>query len=490
MILNLIQVIDNFKFPLLTQNSLMVNNVFFMIIVWYVVLIVLAGVLRAKYPENSRENFFVAGRKMNTFFVSSSLISTIIGGSSTIGLAGLAFQMGLVGAWWLLVGSVGLLILGLFFAKKVRSFGVFTLPELMEKQYDRKTGIAASILIVIAWIGIVAAQIVAAGKVLSLIGFNAETWMILFTLTFIIYAIIGGQNSIIRTDTIQAMILILGIFITLFTITLINRADFSLLPQEHFYFPINESFGIKDLFTFLIIVGSTYVVGPDIYTRLFCAKDEKTARNSALVTSVIIIPIAISIAIIGMSARINSPVSSPEQAFPFIIMNLLPIWLAGFVIAGLTAAFMSSADTCILSQSIILTEDLLKKALKRKIDERTSINLTRLNIFIMGSISLLLAISIKGVISSLLFAYTIFTCGLVVPLIAGFYKERLGVNSSGAIASLIGGGSIGLLGRLPGIDVPYKADLGLIGFFTSIILLFFVSRLITKFRNSTIQSSG
>lgn len=455
----------------------MVNNAFFMIIVGYVILILLAGVLKTKYSGKSRENFFVAGRKMNTFFVSGSLVSTIIGGSSTIGLAGLAFQMGLVGAWWLLVGSIGLITLGLFFAKKVRSFGVFTLPELIEKQYDRRTGIAASFLIVIAWIGIVAAQIVAAGKVLSLIGFSTETWMVLFTLTFIIYATIGGQNSIIRTDTIQAVILITGIFLTLSMILLVKGLDFSLLPEDSLHFPVNASFGIKNLFTFLIIIGSTYVVGPDIYSRLFCAKDERTARNSALITGVIIIPIAFSIAIIGMSARIDSPVSSPEQAFPFIIMNLLPIWVAGFVMAGLTAAFMSSADTCVLSQSIILTEDIIKKTIKKKIDDKTSIALTRVNIFIMGSIALLLAVSIKGVISSLLFAYTVFTCGLVVPLIAGFYKDRLRVNSPGAIASLIGGGGIGLAGRLPGLEIPYKEDLGLIGFFTSIILLFLVSYL-------------
>jgi SSS family solute:Na+ symporter len=81
------------------------------------------------------------------------------------------------------------------------------------------------------------------------------------------------------------------------------------------------------------------------------------------------------------------------------------------------------------------------------------------------------------VISSLLFAYTIFTCGLVVPVIAGFYKDRLRVTAPGALAALVGGGVIGLLGRIPGLDIPLKGDLGLIGFGASIVLLFGVSYL-------------
>jgi len=86
-----------------------------------------------------------------------------------------------------------------------------------------------------------------------------------------------------------------------------------------------------------------------------------------------------------------------------------------------------------------------------------------------------LALALKGVIASLLFAYTIFTCGLVVPVIAGFYQERLKATWQGALAAIIGGGAIGLMGKIPAVDVPLKDDLGLIAFAVSAILLFAVS---------------
>ena len=100
----------------------------------------------------------------------------------------------------------------------------------------------------------------------------------------------------------------------------------------------------------------------------------------------------------------------------------------------------------------------------------------------LGLVALGLAIALKGVISSLLFAYTIFTCGLVVPVIAGFYKERLKVNGQGALAALIGGGVVGLLGKIPSLAIPLKQDLGLIGFAISAILLFGVSLFTSKKR--------
>ncbi|MFC2002260.1 sodium:solute symporter [Chloroflexota bacterium] len=159
------------------------------------------------------DDFFVAGRKSSSLFVTGSLLATIIGGSATVGMAGLGFKQGLTGAWWLLVGSIGLVFLGLFFAKKIRKLALYTLPELVEKQYDRRMALATSVLIAVAWIGITAAQIIAAGKILGILGLgNPVLWMVIFTIVFVAYTALGGQYAIIRTDTLQTLIIFAGIF--------------------------------------------------------------------------------------------------------------------------------------------------------------------------------------------------------------------------------------------------------------------------------------
>jgi SSS family solute:Na+ symporter len=437
----------------------------------------------SKRRAGSQNGFFVAHRRGTLLLITGSLVATAIGGSATVGMAGLGFKQGLTGAWWLLVGSIGLVILGVFFARRVRAAALYTLPELVERQYDRRMSLAASILIVIAWVGVVAGQIVAAGAVLSILGIGSVAfWMTVFTIVFVAYAILGGQFSIIRTDVFQAVILFLGIFAALALVfSQVGGLDGlkASLPPSYFSFPISTEFDWKMLLSLLILVGATYVVGPDMYSRLFCAKGEKTAQRSAILSAFLFIPLAFAIIFIGMSAKVLYPEITAEGAFPQVITSVLSPGLSGLILAALVAALMSSADTCLLTQSVILTEDIIKRV-HPALDERKTILLTRLSLVGLGLVALGLALALKGVISSLLFAYTIFTCGLVVPVVAGFYKEKLKVTPRGALAALIGGGVVGLLGKIPGLDIPLKGDLGLIGFAVSAVLLFGVSFLTRK----------
>jgi SSS family solute:Na+ symporter len=432
----------------------------------------------SKRRVGSQNGFFVAHRRGTLLLITGSLVATAIGGSATVGMAGLGFKQGLTGAWWLLVGSIGLVILGVFFARKVRGAALYTLPELVEKQYDRRMSLAASILIVIAWVGVVAGQIVAAGTVLSILGIGSvDFWMTAFTIVCVAYAILGGQFSIIRTDVFQAVLLFLGIFVALALVFSqvggLKGLEAS-LPPGYFSFPTSPEFDWKMLLSLLILVGATYVVGPDMYSRLFCAKGEKTAQQSAILSAFLFIPLAFAIVFIGMAAKVLYPEIAAEGAFPQVIINVLSPGLSGLILAALVAALMSSADTCLLTQGVILTEDIIKRV-HPALDERKTVLLTRLSLIGLGLAALGLALALKGVISSLLFAYTIFTCGLVIPVVAGFYKEKLKVTPRGALAALIGGGVIGLLGKIPGLDIPLKGDLGLIGFAVSAILLFGVS---------------
>ncbi len=452
------------------------------IIILYFLAIIGIG-LWSKRKSSGRDGFFVAGRQGTTFLITGSLLATAVGGSVTVGMAGLGFEQGLTGAWWLLVGSIGLLISGFFFARKVRRVALYTLPELIEKQYGSRVALVASILIVIAWTGVVAGQIVAAGRVLSILGMGTTIfWMIIFTAVFVTYACLGGQLSIIRTDVFQAAILFAGIFIALALVFSWVGGMEGLrvsLPPAYFSFPLSPEFNGKMLVSLLILVGATYVVGPDMYTRLFCAREEKTAQRSALLAAFLFIPLAFAIALIGMGAKVLYPGISAEQAFPQVIAGVLSPGLSGLMLAALVAALMSSADTCLLSQSVILTEDIIKR-FRPSLDEKKTILLTRSSILALGLVALGLALALKSVISSLLFAYTIFTWGVVVPVVAGFYKSKLKVTPQGALAALVGGGVVGLVGKIPGLNIPFGDDLGLIGFAISAILLFGVSFIVRK----------
>jgi len=441
---------------------------------------VIAIGLVSRRKARGADDFFVAGRKGSSLLITSSLLATIVGGSATVGMAGLGFTQGLTGVWWLLVGSVGLVVLGLFFAKKVRKFGLYTLPELVGKQYDSRIALAASVLIVVSWMGIIAGQIVASGKILSVLGMGSPVmWMIVFSAIFVAYTLLGGQYAIIRTDALQIGIIFAGIFgglaLLLSRLGGLSGLQASLSPEQ-FAFPLSAHFGGYDLIKLLLLVGLTYVVGPDMYSRLFCAKDIKTARVSVFWTALLIIPFAFGITLIGMGASALFPQISPEQAFPTVINEVLPPFLGAVVLAALLGAVMSSADTCLLTASTILTVDIVGR-FKPSLSQRKILSLSRWGIVVLGLGSLLLALTLKGVINALLFAYTVYTCGLILPVIAGFYKNRLKVTPLGALVAIIGGGSVALISKL--FDINYL-DLG--GLLIGGLLLFIVSFIDNRIR--------
>ncbi|MFC1938765.1 sodium:solute symporter [Chloroflexota bacterium] len=438
----------------------------------YFVAMVTIGLVSRKKARGI-DDFFVAGRKGGALLITGSLLATIVGGSATVGMAGLGFSRGLTGAWWLLVGSIGLVVLGLFFAKKVRGFGLYTLPELVTKQYDGRVGLAASVLIVVAWVGVIAAQIIASGTILGILGIGTPLlWMVVFTIIFITYSVLGGQQAVIRTDAVQMGIILAGIFGGL-ALVLSRLGGFSglvsSLPAESFAFPISPQFSGQELISLLLLVGLTYVVGPDMYSRLFCAKDGNTARKSVFWAALIVVPIALGITLIGMGASALFPEISPEQALPVIITQVLPPFMGGVVLAALLGALMSSADTCLLSASTIMTVDIIGR-FKKSLSPTRTLPYSRWAMVIIGVASLLLALVMKGVISTLLFTFTVYTAGVIIPVIIGFYKDRLRVTPLGALAAVIGGGVAALISKI--LSIAYL-DLGSLPI--SALLLFLVS---------------
>jgi len=465
------------------------------IIGFYFLAMLAIGLYSFKKREASGSNgFFVAGRKAGLPLVAGSLAATFIGSSVVIGMVGSGYAMGLPGVWWLLVGAVGLIILGLFLAKKVRRVGVYTLPELLEKQYGANAKLLASLVIGVSWIAICAAQILAAGNVLHALvpSWDVRELMAICAAVFVIYTVLGGQYSIIRTDLVQLIILIVGLVVTLGLIMHdvggIGGLKAS-LSEDFFSFPVNSSFGWYNLVVYLVLTGSVYVVGPDMYSRLFCARDEKVARNSAFTAALIAIPVAFIVVLIGMGAKALFPGIAPsDKVFPTLIQQLLPVGVSGLVVAALLAALMSSADTVILTTSTVLCVDVGFHLIPN-VSERKRLLVTKIGVVIIGVLALLIAMQMKGIINTLLYSYTIFTSGIVIPVIAGFYKDKLKVNSWGALAAIVGGGGTALVIKLLGSRVQgYHLDL--VGFGVCAILLFSVSWMTGRMKTWKSHGSG
>jgi SSS family solute:Na+ symporter len=452
-----------------------------LIIILYLLGILAIGAHMRKIKRLS--DFFVAGRKVGTLACTATLSATIVGGSATIGMAGLGFKMGLTGAWWILVGAAGLVILAATLGKRVRRLAVYTLPELVGKLYDRRTRLAASSLILIAWLGVIAGQILAAGAILStLLGWSLVASSIASTSVFIAYTFLGGQRAVVRTDVMQFALMVVGICLLVAPLAIVRAGGLAgleaNLPQGHFAFPTSPKMDGSSVLSLFLLVGLTYVVGPDIYSRLFSAKDERTAKRSALLASFCLVPFALSVVLIGMYARMTAPQIQPDQSIPTVISALLPAGLSGIATAAFLAALMSSADTLLMTTSTIAAWDIYKQHINPEASERKVLRISRGMMVIIGLSALGVALYVGEVINALLLAYAIFSSGLIIPIIAGFYGKKLGVNSNGALAGLIGGGAAAISLKILGISIPDPRVI--LSMVVCLVLLFAVSKLMPE----------
>lgn len=380
--------------------------------------------------ERSWNDFFLAGRGLGTLHLTRSLVATIMGASSTIGLVGLGYSRGLPGAWWLLSGTLGLLVLSKV-AHAVRRTGARTLPDLIGIFYGSSAKKTASILILISWLGVIAAQIVAAGRIMGVLFGHDWAWMSAMAVVLIAYTAHGGQRAVVRTDLLQLYMILAGLILML-AICLRSAPE----ALNHLEFPTSEQMSLQDIISMVVVVGSMYLIGPDIYSRVLSARSPESARVAALFSAMILIPLAFVITSIGIFAQHLLPDIRPEDALPLLITDILPPWAGGVVAAAFLAAVMSSADTSLLTASSILTLDL---------GLGSGVRARWLAALFIGTSSMLLAMSTPGIISTLMLAYTVFSGGFLVPVIAGFHRERLGLTQSSATAGMLCGGTTSLL---------------------------------------------
>jgi SSS family solute:Na+ symporter len=391
--------------------------------------------LKVKTPAD----YFIAGKRNGSLKIGGSLLATILGGSSILGTTNMTMDQSWAAVWYLLSASFGLWLL-VPLVKKVSHYGKFTIAEMIGRFYGETARKSASVIIPLAWTGIIAAQIVAAAKVLfSVFEFPYEYGVIVSGIIFIGYTLIGGQVSTLKTDLYQSVIILAGIAVCALFIS--DNPEIHIRPLTD-SFPFNQNFSPFDLLILVLTFSSTFVVGPDIYSRVFCARDEATARKSVIMVASVLIPFAFVLIYLGVVASENLP--QEELQGSVILIELidfyLPDWAVGLMAAAILSAVLSSAAT-ILSASVILSE-----LLKKDIDNRKSLKLTRVFIGLTGLVSILIAMKITSIIGMLLLALAVYSGAFIVPLIAALTNMK--VNKQMGVLAMITGGAVALTGKI------------------------------------------
>ncbi|MDX9881850.1 MAG: sodium:solute symporter family protein [Prolixibacteraceae bacterium] len=407
------------------------------ILVAYGAMLLAIGIYSALKIKNPND-YFVAGKRNGVLQVGGSLLATILGGAAILGSISLTGQQGWAAVWYLLCAALGLLFL-LPIVRKISRMGKFTLPELMGRFYGEPARKTASVIIPLAWLGIIAAQIIAAAQVLgSFFGLDYSLGVFISGLVYILYTLIGGQISVLKTDFVQSVIILAGVVVTFFILK--ERPELEPVPVWD-TFPFNVHFSPVDLLILILTFSSTFVVGPDIYSRVFCARNERVSQISVLATALILIPFSFLLAYIGICSFQISPEQEGTSALVQIIRAYLPGWGVGLMVAALLSAVLSSAATTLLTSAIIMSE-----LFHKDIDNRRSYIQTKYFVILIGICSMLIALQVSSVIASLLLALSFYSGAFIVPMAAALFNIPFSRKYS--LWAMILGGVISLSGKV------------------------------------------
>ena len=412
--------------------------------------------IRDLFKVKNFDDYVVAGRKQSSPFVFMSLMATVLGASATVGIAARAETIGFAAFWWLGVGAIGFWFQAAFLSKPVHDLDVRTLPEIAEKTVGKTGRKLVAFIIAVSWIGIIAAQFAAvAGFIGLVLGHDAGTLSVLITAVIVIvYTLLGGQLSVVRTDALQFGILTLGFFaaaIYLFggfsgtenaaiqaSQNIANGTSAGLATFGNFNF-LNEKFGFADLAMMLFTVGGAYFLGPDVISRNLVAKDSTSARKAVVIGSFAILVFSVVIVLLGMWAATYAPNAAGSSVNPLfrLASGVLPLPLAALLSVGLLSALLSSADTCLINSAAIFGSDILNTR---------RISMVRLLVVAIGIIATYLALQGKDIIGLLTMAYSVYTPGIVAPLaVAIITHKKFSIKKSLWYAGVVVGGLFGLI---------------------------------------------
>jgi SSS family solute:Na+ symporter len=404
----------------------------------------------------STADYFLAGRDAAWWAIGASLFSANIGSEHFIGLAGSGAASGLAVGHFEWLAAIVLLVLGWVFVPFYLRSNVYTMPEFLERRYNRACRMYLAGISLVAYVFTKIAVALFAGALVlqAVLGWSMWKSALALVIATGIYTVAGGLAAVIYTEVLQTVVLIVGALVLMFIglgrvggmtglEAQVPAGFFHMMkPSDHPDFPWTG------IFFGAPILGIWYwCTDQVIVQRALAAKDEGHAKAGTVLAGFLKILPVFMLVIPGLVARALYPeemAADSNSAFPLLVVRLMPTGLVGLMVAAMLAALMSSLSAVFNSSSTIFTMDFYHK-LRPQAGERELVNVGRAATVIMVALGLLW-IPFMQYISSQLWIYLQSVQAYIAPPIAAVFL--LGVtwkraNGSGALAALLTGFVLG-----------------------------------------------
>lgn len=393
------------------------------------------------------DDWFVAGRNLGVVPLVGTYFATIVSTVSVIGYLGYYYMNGW-GGWWNWAGTaLTSFIAALWFAERLRSFGKVTLPDLLEERYGRVHSVLSGVVILIAMLFFTCAQLIGSAALVTtaIPSIDRTTAIIAIGLIFILFTAMGGMEAVAWTDTFCSVIILIGIWILMFKV--VGQAGG--VAEIHRQLALVKPTALQPFAGGAISLGValswffTWGIGnfgaPQFSTRIYSAKDPRTAAVSQAWCGVTFILIYLPLMLVALAGIILVPgIQKADTVAPIMIQKFMNPWLGGLIMAGVLAAAISTADSVLLLAGTTLVHDIVQKIAANRYSSRTLLRMARLTTFTIGILSIVFSINMTasvmwvqanmvGVMGSM----------LSIVVLAAFAWKR--ANGQGALAAMLVG---------------------------------------------------
>lgn len=455
----------------------------------YMAVVIGIGLLYAKRANQNSEEYFLGGRSLGPWVTAMSAEASDMSGWLLMGLPGVAYWCGLADAFWTALGlAVGTYFNWLIVSKRLRRYSVrannsITLPEFFSNRFreQKKTIMLLSAAFILIFFTVYAAScFVTCGKLFStLFGAPYVSMMIVGAIFVLVYTILGGFLAESASDFMQAIVMIIALTVIVIIGTTQAGGLGAVIDNAKEIPGFLEFFGLATpvldangqqiveagaplfgeaadygLLTVCSMMawGLGYFGMPQVLLRFMAIRKEDEldrSRRIAMVWVVISLAVAVFIGIVGrqLYPDVHLTKSAAENIFITLATSSLPPILAGFVMAGILAATISSSDSYLLIAASAFAKNIFQGIYKKDASDKQVMVVSRVTLLVLALIGMVIALDENSVIFQIVsFAWAGFgaTFGPLM-LFCLFWKRT---NKAGAIAGMVGGAGMVFLWKL------------------------------------------
>lgn len=399
-------------------------------------------------------DFFTAGGNMPWWLAGISFFMASHSALSFVMYGELAYKYGITGVVIFQTSIIGLVLGGLFVAKRWRRSRTLTPVLFLEKRYS------LGIRQILAWTGFPIRIIDDGLKIFSTaiflyVGMNLSIVSLPAAIAtagaiMIIYAMLGGQLGVMVTDFLQFVIkMVIVVFIFAFTLVRFLNAEYGL---EHFpagfLDPFSGTYHELNYLSYIVLMTISVNSGWAMVQKYNCVSTEKDAQKVAWLVAGLNLFAPIIFFVPTMLARVLLPeLQDTKYAYAALAFTVLPVGMMGMLVAGMFASTLSTMGSEFNVLSGILTNDLYKRMFRPHATEKDLVLVGRISTLLVGGLIIAVAILlsvVKGLnIFDIMFkAFGALFPATALPILAGFFWKR--ITARGAITGLVAGAIAGI----------------------------------------------